>query len=467
MAPVRSPTNDHGLELIGGTDGIAELGDTYSTGGFYWYPRTTQRRPAPRHGHAMVYDRANRRCIVVGGYVYWSASGADESSSFTYDGSTWAPFVGLGDVPPWRWRAAACYDEARSAMVLFGGSDWQGSFRADTHVLSSQGEWISGSNGPSARAGAAMVYVVNQQRALLFGGEDASTKLGDTWTYDLGTDQWLQGPSGPPARSGHGMAYDRLRDRVVLFGGRNATPMNDTWEFQAATGWVQRTPLHQPPPRYMHMMAFDEGRGRTVVCGGLEVSTTVPGSYLSHDDLWEWDGNDWTQRQLATVGNGKHLAAMVYDPDRARLLYFGGGDQYNVTLSFHEISDEVTEIDAIVDTAGPGNTAAPEALRCYSQPVLGQPLRLGFSNPQGFGFHTIGFGPLQQPLGPLPVPPLCEPSSIWATLASHLVLGTSEPNISWNVPNTPLILGVTLVFQAFAAQPASCWRATDALHVRF
>ena len=67
----------------------------------------------------------------------------------------------------------------------------------------------------------------------------------------------------------------------------------------------------------------------------------------------------------------------------------------------------------------------------------------------------------------LPVPPLCEPSSIWASFASLLVFGTAEPNIAWNVPNTPLILGVTLVFQAFAVQPANCWRATDALHVRF
>jgi hypothetical protein len=39
--------------------------------------------------------------------------------------------------------------------------------------------------------------------------------------------------------------------------------------------------------------------------------------------------------------------------------------------------------------------------------------------------------------------------------------------VSLTVPNSPLIRGVTLVFQVFAMQPAGCWRATDALHVRF
>lgn len=54
-----------------------------------------------------------------------------------------------------------------------------------------------------------------------------------------------------------------------------------------------------------------------------------------------------------------------------------------------------------------------------------------------------------------------------ANTGAQMVCGTAEPNIAWPVPNSPSLLGQTYVFQAFAYQAASCWRATDALHVRF
>ena len=49
---------------------------------------------------------------------------------------------------------------------------------------------------------------------------------------------------------------------------------------------------------------------------------------------------------------------------------------------------------------------------------------------------------------------------------TFLALGSSEPNFAWNVPNTPLIVGMTLVFQG-ASVNGSCFRATDALQVQF
>jgi hypothetical protein len=303
-----------------------------------------------------------------------------------------------------------------------------------------------------------MVYAIVQGQpcGLLFGGYQQGSRLGDTWRYSLASDTWQQLAGGPDARDIHAMAWDRRRNVVVLFGGRanSAFFADDTWEFNCATAtWSQRTPAHRPPPRWNAAMAYDESRARNVMTGGYN------GAYLN--DVWEWDGVDWLQRTPETDSPvPREDAAMTYDAARGRLQMFGGGDG-------SAYRSDLWELHARIDTAGPGNTSNPQALRFYSQPALGQPLQLGFANPQGFGFYTIGFGPLQQAIAPLPVPPLCEASSIWANAASLLVLGTTEPNIAWNVPNTPLIVGVTLVFQAFAVQQANCWRATDALHVRF
>jgi hypothetical protein len=201
-------------------------------------------------------------------------------------------------------------------------------------------------------------------------------------------------------------------------------------------------------------MQYDASRARTVVVGGSSAVGAL-------NDVWEWNGADWQQRPADTQPpSARSDAAMAYDSDHGRLQMFGGFDGANYL-------NDLWTLQARIDLVGPGNTAHRESLRFYSQPVLGQPLQFGFTSPQGVGFYTIGFGPLQQPLGPIPAPPLCEPGSFYANAVSLLAIGSSEPNISWLVPNTPLIQGVTLVFQAFALQPAGCWRVTDGLQVRF
>jgi len=49
---------------------------------------------------------------------------------------------------------------------------------------------------------------------------------------------------GPPARIQLVMGYDSLRDRIVLFGGVNNKPqrmLDDLWEFDG-TRWMQKQP---------------------------------------------------------------------------------------------------------------------------------------------------------------------------------------------------------------------------------
>lgn len=468
-AAAGAPTRGNGSSLVtfGGTDGSATFGDMYEHTYHGWLPASVWEKPAPRLCPAMAYDRVHQRTLLFGGEHY-------RNDSWSYDGTTWTPIVPLGSIPPPRREAAACFDEASAAMIMFGGLPLQ----SETWALSSAG-WSQRGMGPAKRGRAAMVYVASAQRCLLFGGHDHGwgvfppmpVTYGDTWLYDASTDQWQQGPSGPSPRFYHALAYDRLRDRVVLFGGTvgpNTTSLDDTWEYQQATGWQQRLPAHRPPGLQGHTMVFDEARGRIVARGGAH---NLPGAgwLTASSEVWEWDGVDWMQRLPDTIGSGRVGAGAVCDAARSRLVTEGGATKYfNSFGEIHDgITDDLLELHARIDLAGRGNTVSPEGLRFYSQPVLGQPLHLGFANPNGVAWGLLGFGPLSGPLWSYPAPPACEPSSLYASSAVSSVTGAIEPNWTLTVPNSPPFIGQTIVVQGFVMQPASCWRLTDALHVRF
>ncbi len=64
-------------------------------------------------------------------------------------------------------------------------------------------------------------------------------------------------------------------------------------------------------------MAHDVGRGVTVVAGGLGAD------FGERDDLWEYNGDTWTQHTPSTSVSVEP-GTLVYDPLRAALLYAGG-----------------------------------------------------------------------------------------------------------------------------------------------
>lgn len=473
-ATASAPTSGAGGSLVafGGLDGSGLLlGDLVESAfGGSLTSAAVWERPAPRWGAAMAYDRANQRTLLFGGDLY-------RDDLWRYDGTTWQPMVPVGPTPGPRRGAAVCFDEANAAMILFGG------YRApaDTWKLSAAGWSLRSSTGPAKRDRAAMAYVASAQRCLLFGGFDDGWSVfppmpalyGDTWLYDASADQWTPVPSGPPARYHHAMAYDRLRDCVVLFGGtqgQNTAPLDDTWEYRLASGWQQRAPAHRPPGLQGHTMVFDEARGRVVASGGVHyVPNTIWPGMAPSTAVWEWDGVDWMQRVPDTVASGRVSAAAVYDAARARVLGVGGATLYfNSFGEYHQgVTDDLFELHARIDLAGRGNTSSPEGLRFYSQPVLGQTLHLGFANPNGVAWGMYALGPTTTPWL-YPAPPACEPSFVYPVGPSQLVSGTVEPNWSLTVPNSPTFVGQTLSVQAWVLQqPASCWRLTDALHVRF
>jgi hypothetical protein len=172
---------------------------------------------------------------------------------------------------------------------------------------------VVNSDGPAARGGHAMAYDEGRGVTLLFGGSGRQGHLNDLWEWD--GRQWrFVTATGPTPRNAVVFVYDSRRKRAVLVGGRTAQGLKvDTWEWDTNT-WRERQ-VEGPGIRLHHHGAYDSRRGRLVMYGGLRpVNKTI--EPLS--DTWEWDGEQWTQR------NGRGIVAfpnaMTYDVHRAAVV---------------------------------------------------------------------------------------------------------------------------------------------------
>lgn len=180
-------------------------------------------------------------------------------------------------------------------------------------------------DSPSARAWASMAFDAARGELVMFGGFDGNTLLDDTWTWD-GENWTLQSPNTvPDPRFAHGLAYDAARERVVMFGGVPAQfstmGMDDTWEWDG-TDWTLMDPDQSPPGRATHhQFAYDPQRERVVMFGG-GTQPSVP----VMDDTWEYDGTTWTQVDDATGPVARAAGCMAYGGPGVGTLLFGGGD---------------------------------------------------------------------------------------------------------------------------------------------
>ncbi|MFO1502030.1 MAG: kelch repeat-containing protein, partial [Verrucomicrobiota bacterium] len=109
----------------------------------------------------------------------------------------------------------------------------------------------------------------------------------------------------------------------------------------AAAQWTLRS-TSGPPPRSGLTLAYHQAEGVTYLFGGTSrTNSTDPGTVFN--DLWTWNGTDWTQQMAASVTNGwlkspeagwqpsyaerpvqRFRHGLVYDSLRHRLVLFGG-----------------------------------------------------------------------------------------------------------------------------------------------
>jgi hypothetical protein len=189
--------------------------------------------PLSRGSHAMAYDAARQRTVLFGGYVGMVFSGNPVADTWEWDGNkkTWTQIKPTTTTLPLaRWKHALAYDSARNRTVLIGGADASSKPLADTWEWDGQNKiWtqIKPTTSPPARSSHALAYDSARKRTVLFGGWSGSTSLTDTWEWD--GQSWTQIQTTTAPSSPGVMAYDSVRQRTVLWG-RAA----GTWEYGGA-----------------------------------------------------------------------------------------------------------------------------------------------------------------------------------------------------------------------------------------
>ncbi len=273
--------------------------------------------PATRYITTMAHDLARGRCVLFGGLdgaTYYA-------DTWEWDGTVWSQMQPLV-APSARCGHGMAFDLGRQRVVLFGGAAVSNSFSDTWEWDGSNWQQIVTPTSPSDRSQFSMTYDFGRGRTVLFSGPSLPS---ETWEYD-GITWMLALPAvAPPARCCAAFAYDFARQRCLLFGGFSRALLDDTWEWDG-TNWLQRLPVHRPPLRCCNAMAYDWNRGRLVMFGG---ASGVSGG--EHNDVWEWDGDDWLERRPAVQPPARRGFALAFDAQRGSTVVFGGGVGSNGT----------------------------------------------------------------------------------------------------------------------------------------
>ncbi len=253
----------------------------------------------------------------------------DSTELWSWDGAVWSRLPGAG--PTARSASAAVYDTQRDRLMLWGG--WvgkQGGLRNDTWEWDGA-RWRAGSDStPRPRGHFAMAYDEARGVTLMFGGDDRSGPAWPSNSWSWNGINWRQvATAGPPGRAVTAMAYDSKHKVVLLFGGVGLSPaegqpqpsFGDTWVWNGQS-WLQRA-VTGPSPRNRHAMTFDRRAGVVLLYGGN--SGGRAGMSEEHGDMWQWDGEHWTEIPLTGPTPGpRSLHAMAYDAARGVTVLYGG-----------------------------------------------------------------------------------------------------------------------------------------------
>ena len=205
--------------------------------------------PAPRVAPGLAYDTGRRRAVLFGG----AGSSAEFCDTWEWasDSRTWERVqnpascdASATDHPAGRQEVAMAYDASRGVTVLFGGASGLTVFD-DVWEWDGSGTWTRRcqsspcvSTRPGPRQHGTFAFDSTTRRIVLFGGtnSDGSAGYDDTWLWN-GSVWTSLGSGGPEGRSQHAMVFDASERRTLLFGGQSSHAtgdrvLNDIWSLQ-------------------------------------------------------------------------------------------------------------------------------------------------------------------------------------------------------------------------------------------
>lgn len=390
----------------------------------------------------------------------------------SFDGYSWTNHGNSALTP--RIQPAMC-SLPTWGLVMFGGSDFGSTFFNDTSVWNGTDfapvtPW---GQVPSGRREHDMVYFAATQVVIMYGGFNGNM-LAETWALNrrdlasLGSFlDWrpISSSSAPGPRAGQKMAYDARRQRVVMFGGWSQPGVlapATTWELSYWIGgplqtvhyaWTEITTPTAPPRRFAHGMDYDPARGVVVMtCGHGECG---PGCSTQLNDIWEYDGVDWVERQpLTSKPSPREGHSFCYHPGIRRFVMQGGYNGMNYP-------DETWFYHAPLDSFGEGTAAMK--LRCLRFPVAGQVTRFEFDSPLGFAWMNVFPEPSPAPALTLGPGLLCSTGSIYGL--GGVLVDAMGPTAGLSFPLPAALAGQGLVLQGVALDTGLCLQLTEPMAV--
>jgi hypothetical protein len=175
-----------------------------------------------------------------------------------------------------------------------------------------------------------------RDRLLVIGSDDGQDV--DVWALDLtGPLTWeklVTSDDPPQGRWGHSVVYDPVRDCVILCGGSDWTTypqayLSDVWVLSLSSlSWLRiASDRNAPEGREGHGALYDPERQRMILFGG-RYDDVSDGTHHFLNDLWELtlgDSATWSEIEAeGTIPGARSAFGTVYDPVRRRMLVHGG-----------------------------------------------------------------------------------------------------------------------------------------------
>jgi|GEM_PF-4645900 len=218
----------------------------------------------------------------------------------------------------------AAYNSDDGSVLIFGGNDAPAHYDNKTYVWDGM-NWqeITPSSSPSPRLDYTLVYA--EGKWFLFGGSSGSpAPLGDMWIFD-GSDwtQIAQTSPWPSARwTDSQFAYDFHRKKIIIVGGNTAPDsyILDQWEFDVTTQTWQQVSVTNPPAFWMFCVTYDPDRRRLVLFGGRSSST------YRNTTMW-FNNGTWEQITTTQSPDPRCEHCQLWEPIHGYIVVFGGYNQ--------------------------------------------------------------------------------------------------------------------------------------------
>jgi hypothetical protein len=298
----------------GACAGVTALETSEEWDGNQWNPKSVKFNVGRLFGAAMVYDQSRQLITLFGGNIV--TGGAPRNELWLFNGD-WIQLADVNLVPPARSLPVFQTDFANNRILLFGGVDPTTTY-ADLWQYQ-YGKWqriITNTPGPQICASPNSAFDTGRNKLEVLCSDSG------LWEFD-GTD-W-KGITGlnkvPPARAFSSLTYDPNIKKTVLFGGFISDYINQTWTWDG-TSWSQ-IEHDQPPQRAQASMWFDPHLNRTVLFGGVGRPSSQD-RVNRFNDMWQFDGTNWSEIKPAHVPPPRYGAQVAVDPRTGNALLFGG-----------------------------------------------------------------------------------------------------------------------------------------------